>query len=146
MAIDAAVSIRPSFLAAGGLSGLAGTAILSLMMVPIPSSVRGFAVIAVAAACGLAIRRYALLRGKRSIIAIKPLPAGNCVVKDRFGEETEASILPDSVVWSWVLLLRVALDGQRWPVIIFLMRDNLADEDWRRLSIWLRWHAIGRAA
>lgn len=141
MSLSTPVEIRPSRLAVAGWLGLAGTAVLSLVVVPMPHLVQGCAAVAVVAVCGLVIRRHALLRSGRSISAIQPLPQGECVVKYRSGEEAQATILPDSVVWPWMLLLRIAPGGRGRPSVILLARDSLAEEDWRRLSIWLRWQA-----
>lgn len=146
MAVDEPVAIRSSIVALAAQSGLAGAAILSLAMIPVPLLVQVLAAIAVSAVCSLVIRRHAILRDGRSIRAIKPLPAGRCMVTDLSGIETEGEILPDSVAWSWMLLLRIALVGKHLPVGILLLRDSVTDADWRRLSIWLRWQASGRAA
>jgi hypothetical protein len=126
--------------------GLVAAAISSLVVTPIPLFIRILAAISSVAVCSLAIRRHALLHGSRSLVAIQPLPAGGCIVKTASGGEAAATVLPDSVAWSWMLLLRVALEGKRWPVSILVLRDSVAEEDWRRLSIWLRWLASERAA
>ena len=146
MATNSMIAIRPSRLIFAGLLSLAGAAMLSLAIVAIPLFVRVVATIGLVAVCVLAIRRHALLRSVRSIISIAPLPASNCIVGNASAIEAGATVLPESVAWPWMLLLHVAVDGIRWPVVILVLRDSVAEADWRRLSIWLRWQASEHAA
>lgn len=139
MATSAPVAIRPSRVLLAGMVGVAAVALSSLALVPIPLFVRVLVAVPSIAVCSLAIRRHALLRSSRSLVAIRPLPEGICIVTTVSGGETEAAVMPDSVAWSWMLLLRLVLDGKRRPVSILVLRDSVAEADWRRLSIWLRW-------
>lgn len=141
-----AVAIFSSRLLLAALISLAGFSALSLAVVPIPVLIQILSGISMIAVCSDAIRRHALVCSSRSVTSIEPRPAGKCIVKHVNGEESESAILADSVAWSWMLLLRLAEEGRRRPVIVLILRDSVADEGWRRLSIWLRWQTGGQSA
>lgn len=121
--------------------GLGAAALGCLAVVSIPLVILAPAVFAVIAVSGIAIRRHALLRGPRAAIAMQLLPGGGCIVEERSGDEIEAAVLPDSVAWQWLLLLRLAPHQSRRHLVVVVPRDAVSGEDWRRLSIWLRWEA-----
>ncbi len=52
-----------------------------------------------------------------------------------------ATVLPDSLVWSWLVVIRYRLDGQRWGRAMLVLPDGLAEEDFRCLRVWLNWRA-----
>lgn len=141
MAVSSRVVLRRSRLLLSGLIALGVSSALSLALVPLASLLRASAVLGVIAVCGLAIRRHALLLGKRSIVALELQPAGRCVVEQAGGAMIEASVLPDSVAWPWLLLLRLTSSARRWPMVVVAMPDSLPNPDWRRLSIWMRWQS-----
>jgi len=146
LATNEPVAIGPSRLVLSGLLGLCGAALLSVAIATIPLLVRIPAAIGLVAASSLAIRRYALLHSSDSVVSIQPMAAGNCILRTLSEGDMEATILPDSVAWPWMLLLRFTSGGKRLPVSVVVLPDSVAKEDWRRLSIWLRWQASEPAA
>lgn len=53
--------------------------------------------------------------------------------------EYEAEILPDSTVFSRLIVLRLRLAGQPGVVALTLLPDQMPAESFRRLKVWLRW-------
>lgn len=141
MATTNSVAVLPSAVAAAGLGALASASLLSLAIAPLPHLIRSLAAIVVVAIIAFAVWRHALNHGGASIVSIQLLPEGKCVLEKSSWEHADGRILPDSVVWPWMLLLRFCVSGRRRPVVILILRDSMTETDWRRLSIWLRWQA-----
>ena len=55
------------------------------------------------------------------------------------------SVLPDSVVFPWVIVLRYRVDGLPRAMSVVLFPDQMANDDFRRLSLWLRWYREARS-
>ena len=59
-------------------------------------------------------------------------------------DRSAANILPDSVVFPWVVVLRYRVEGLRRATNVVLFPDQMANDDFRRLSLWLRWYRAAR--
>lgn len=65
---------------------------------------------------------------------------------DEGGDNRAAvSVLPDSVVFFWVIVLRYRVDGLPRAMSVVLFPDQMANDDFRRLSLWLRWYREARS-
>jgi Membrane-bound toxin component of toxin-antitoxin system len=53
--------------------------------------------------------------------------------------KTEGRLRPDTTVFSRLIVLRCDLPNGRGVRSLLLFRDALQSDDWRRLSIFLRW-------
>jgi hypothetical protein len=53
-------------------------------------------------------------------------------------------LLPGSVVWPPLILLRLRAPGSRAAAVVPVWRDSIAPEEWRTLAVAI--HAIGRSA
>ncbi len=141
MATNTSVAVLPSTVAAVGLGVLATASLVSLAITPLADLVRSLVAIVAFAISAYAVWRHALNRSGGSVVSIQLMPEGMCVLEKSSGECIDATILPDSVAWPWMLLLRFEVSETRWPVVVLILRDRMTDSDWRRLSIWLRWDA-----
>ena len=65
-------------------------------------------------------------------------------VGGRSNDRSAANILPDSVVFPWVVVLRYRVEGLRRATNVVLFPDQMANDDFRRLSLWLRWYRAAR--
>ncbi|HQR03203.1 MAG: hypothetical protein JSR19_10025 [Proteobacteria bacterium] len=88
--------------------------------------------------------RDAGLIGHRFPVALLPGEAGSIELHFRSGITENWQIGPDSVVWSWMVVLDLRRGGQRSRRMV-LMPDHLGDEGHRKLRRWLRWQT-GKAA
>jgi hypothetical protein len=127
--------------ATAGLATLAAASLLSLTIAPLPQLIRAVLAIAVVAISAFAIWRHASVGSATSIVSIQPMREGKCVLEESSGECIDGTILPDSVAWPWLLLLRFAVSERRWSVVVLILRDSMTETDWRQMSIWLRWQA-----
>ena len=50
-----------------------------------------------------------------------------------------ANVLPDSVVFPQVVVLRCRFEGERGQRSTVLFADQMPSDDFRRLRLWLRW-------
>jgi hypothetical protein len=83
------------------------------------------------------LNRHVLLRGKRSwrVFSLDKLRVD---VITRGGEELAGSILDQTVVTPYLVLLRVKLEGRRMPVYQVICCDALQVDAFRELRVRLR--------
>lgn len=55
------------------------------------------------------------------------------------GEWVAASVSGDTLVMSFMVMLSVKLEGQRFATRMLLLPDSLDEEQCRRLRVWLKW-------
>ncbi|MCP5269077.1 MAG: hypothetical protein H6943_08570 [Zoogloeaceae bacterium] len=48
-------------------------------------------------------------------------------------------VLPDSVSFSWLMVLRMQQENQTGQRSLIILSDSLSPQDYRRVQIWLRW-------
>ena len=61
-----------------------------------------------------------------------------CVLAD--GRRVPVRVLPDSTVYSWMIILRLRLDTGRARALV-LMPDQATRDELRCLRLWLRWQS-----
>lgn len=57
-----------------------------------------------------------------------------------------AELLPEAIVWPWLVVLRYRLDGSDKPIAKIVLPDSLSSDDFRRLRVWLRWRTPSQFA
>ncbi len=55
------------------------------------------------------------------------------------GEWVAASVSGDTLVMSFMVMLSLKLEGQRFATRMLLLPDSLDEEQCRRLRVWLKW-------
>jgi toxin CptA len=78
---------------------------------------------------------------QRSPSALRTLelnPAGGARCEDGRGRWRETEILPDSYVSSWLIVVILGINGERYRSLV-LLPDAARPEELRRLRVWLRW-------
>lgn len=83
------------------------------------------------------------------IIGLRQLPGplrglnlamdGAFFVRLKNGEWVPAEVLGSSFVKPWLTILHLRLEGRRFMSPLVLLPDMLAQEDFRRLRMWLLW-------
>lgn len=61
------------------------------------------------------------------------------------GDRISAKVMPDSVVFRHLIVLRLQLDDEKRIRNLSLLPDSLSAEQFRTLRLWLRWRAKERA-
>lgn len=64
---------------------------------------------------------------------------GTFSVRLKSGEWVPAEVLGSSFVKPWLTVLHLKLEGRRFMAPLVLLPDMLAQEDFRRLRMWLLW-------
>jgi hypothetical protein len=84
----------------------------------------------------------AMQRGKRAMRALELGATGSARYQDGSGNWHEADLLPGGYTSRWLIVLNLGGGGRRRRALA-LLPDSAADEDLRRLRVWLRWR-LGR--
>ena len=90
-----------------------------------------------------------LLIGASLLWAVRRLPLAGLwlVARDRIecvqadGRRVSAEVLPDSTVFSWMIVLRLRLEGEKRTCALVVLPDQLTRDKFRQLRLWLRWQA-----
>lgn len=78
--------------------------------------------------------RFALLRDKHSVIALKKVDQDEWQVTNRAGVML-TKLRGDSTVTQWVAILRFDIKGQRKPLVSIIWRDSLPADQFRQLIV-----------
>ena len=87
---------------------------------------------------GLAVSLWRALRPPR-IVSLRLDGNGGleCVLPD--GTRLPATPLPDTTVFSWLVVLRLRVEGEKRTISVPLFPDHMSREEFRILRLWLRW-------
>lgn len=131
-----AIELRRSRLLCAGLIGLHLLAATAVLLVPGSLWIRGALILWVGWSLRRSLRppavnaiRFEWRRNGRLFCRTERAGAG----------EREAEILPDSTVFSRLIVLRLRMPGQPGVVALTLLPDQMPAESFRRLKVWLRW-------
>jgi hypothetical protein len=107
------------------------------LTIPADWRIRLFLFLAVAVYGGQIIWCYGLLKGKNAIHTLKALPDDQWLLITKTGR-FEAVLRGDSTVTHLVSILRVEVEGQRFPPSCTIFKDSLPPDDYRRLVVAIR--------
>ena len=126
------VNVRPSRTLAGAVAALhllAGAAILAAAL---DWPYRAALLCTVAASLVLSLRR-------RQGAVLRCQDDGGLAIR-RGDDWAPVRLLPDTLVWPWLAVLRYRIDERR-ATTLAVLPDSLEKDDFRRLRVWLRWGA-----
>ena len=121
-------------LSVGHLGALVVSAVLAISM-----PLFGLLCAAVAVSWCTAVRRHAMLRSGRSIVALVLEGEQSCAVRTRNGLWVHGTIKASSYVLPCLIVLDVAIDQRMFGMHIMLLPDSVTAESHRRLRMRLRW-------
>jgi toxin CptA len=93
----------------------------------------------IAASLVRCVRRHALLKARRSVLAIEVQDQQTACVQGPDHVWRDARILGTSYVTAALTVLSVRVAAERMPRHVLLVRDNIDEDDFRRLRVLLRW-------
>ena len=116
----------------GSLCAMHCAAAGAFLCLPWPPLLRG------ALAIGLGVSLWRALRPPR-IASLRLDGKGGleCVLPD--GTRLQATPLPDTTVFSWLVVLRLRVEGEKRTISVPLFPDHMSREEFRVLRLWLRW-------
>jgi toxin CptA len=113
-------------------------ALACVLVLPWPWAIRVFL------AFPIVLSAWNPLRGSGIVALRLSEQAGlECIVAT--GNRMSATLMPDSAVFSRLIVLRLRLDGEKRIRNLPLLPDSLSAEQFRVLRLWLRWRARERA-
>ena len=105
------------------------------LCLPWPPLLRG------ALAIGLGVSLWRALRPPR-IASLRLDGKGGleCVLPD--GTRLQATPLPDTTVFAWLVVLRLRAEDEKGTISLPLFPDHMSREEFRILRLWLRWNVV----
>lgn len=85
------------------------------------------------------ILRHALLRASNSIVALLVNAKSELSCQSLSGDWQTAELLPTTTVTPKLTVLNLKLLEQPIKISVVILTDSIADEDFRKLRIWLKW-------
>lgn len=92
-----------------------------------------------AASCVFYLRRDALLVAANSIVAVEIEEDRACRFQSKSQEWTECFLLDSSFVTPNLTILNLKLRSKVFARHVVILPDSLAQDDFRKLRVWLRW-------
>jgi toxin CptA len=133
------LSLRPSYYLATAFvlaHVLAGAAIAGIGP-PFPVTIGSW--FAIAANCGFAVYRFALLRSARSIVGFELREKGEATFVERGGRAHEGHVSGSSFVAPYLTVLNFRANEGRAVRHALILPDSLDPDEFRRLRVRLRW-------
>lgn len=103
-----------------------------------PPWVKAILLAAIGVSLVLAVRRYAFLSSAHAITAIE-LEDDGAVVCRRDGRRERARLLGSTYISPYLTLLNLRITGRLPAQHVIVVPDNVEEEAFRRLRVWLRW-------
>lgn len=134
------LELKPSVLLCLALAGFGGFCVLAVVVLPLPPAVILLATLGLALAVARAVYRHALLRLADAVVRLQLLPESGLQLTWRDGRREPATVLASRCfVAAWLTVLQLRVESQRGPVVLLLLPDNAAAQDFRALRVWLLW-------
>ena len=132
------IRLHPSRLLLAVLVAAHLGALAVVLVMPLAGWIKAVLVPVVLASMGYAIWRFALLRGRHTLVALKVTRDG-LEVETRAGVWLPTIVLGSTFVSPWLAVLHLRPQGRRFMVPVVLLPDALGHDEFRRLRVWLRW-------
>ena len=131
--------LKPSSSLAAVIVAVHAAAGVTVFPLDVAAGSKAALIAAVLASLAHALRRYALLRSPRSILALEVHDREKAAILTREGDWRDARILCTSCVTPSLTVLDLAVEGTRFAKHVLLVRDNVDPEDFRKIRVVLRW-------
>ena len=127
------IELRRSFICTFVVCCMHGVAALCLMAAPFDWPWRLFLLLPISGSLRFSLRpqRFRLL---------SLLVGGRLHVTGVDGGRMDARVLPDSAVFTWLVVLRFVVAGEHKPQTLTLFPDQMSRDDFRELCLCLRWN------
>jgi hypothetical protein len=132
-------TLRPSRLITAWLAGLHGATLVSLFWSTLPVWAGAALAFAIAVHGAWAIRRFGQLRSPLSVTGIALQLGAGCALVARSGAKFSGPVDPSTVVLGSLVILAIRESAGRSPHRAIVAPDMLAEDDFRRLRVALKW-------
>ncbi len=110
-----------------------------------PVALKLLMVLLIGLSCGHALYGAALLRNRNAIVALEIGDSGVVTFRTRSGQWRRGTVLGSTFVAPYLTVLNLKVDGRRRAYHAVVMADSVAADEYRRLSVWLRWRKTAAA-
>ena len=131
--------LRPALKLAYLLAAATFAACVILLWLPLPTPLRLGLVLLVSYFAVYFIRRDVLLALPHSWQSVTLNSKDEIVMTQKNGQRFLCQVLPDSVVFPHLTVLRLKMNGRFWPRSLILLAGSADADELRRWRIWLRW-------
>jgi toxin CptA len=118
----------------------------SVAPLDVPLALKTALELVVAASLGRTLYRHALLKAKRSVLAIEVKDQQTACVQGPDRVWRDARVLGTSYVTAALTVLSVQVAAEWLPRHVLLVRDNIDEQEFRRVRVLLRWRRPAAAA
>jgi hypothetical protein len=132
-------SLHPSLRVGAALAVAHIAAGSTVVPLDAPLALKAALTVLVAASLARSIYRHALLKAKRSVLAIEVKDQQTASVQGRDHVWRDARIVGTSYVTPALTVLNVRVAGERVARHVVLVRDNVDEQEFRCLRVLLRW-------
>jgi hypothetical protein len=132
------IELPPSRRLAVVLGGAHGAVLLLLVLLPVAWWIVLPGGLLLAASAVMTIRQHALRRGANAVTALAFADRSQLRLRMGDGAWREGKIRGSSTVGAGFAVLNIELKGKGSASVV-LLGDGIAEEDFRRLRVWLRW-------
>lgn len=129
------LAVQPSHWLKRAIWALTGLAAVALMLAELPLWLQGL---------GLALLMYVTFRGQGQGGVHLQCQADGSLAMRREEEWRPVALLPGSIVNPWLSTIRYRSETGKRAGTLVLLPDSLAEDDFRRLRVWLKWKAVAR--
>lgn len=131
--------LRPALKLAYLLAVATFAACVTLLLLPLPMPLRLGLVLLVSWLAVYLMRRDVLLALPHSWQSVTLNSKDEIVMTQKNGQHFVCQVLPDSVVFRHLTVLRLKLNDRFWPRSLILLAGSADADELRRWRIWLRW-------
>lgn len=131
--------LQPSLKLSYLLAGVTFVACLTLLFLPLLTLLKVALVLLVLLLGIYRLLRDALLALPHSCQRLVLNSKDEIVLVQKSGKNFLCQVLPDSVVFPHLTVLRLKLNGHFWPCSLILLADSADADEFRRWRVWLRW-------
>ena len=133
------VALVPSRLLTGWLIGLHAVSLVPLWWTDLPAPVGSALAIAIVAHGAWSVWRLGRLRSPHSINGIKLQAGAGCTLIARNGDRFDGAVSGSTAILGYLVVLAVKAAAGRATRHAIVVHDMLADDDFRRLRVALKW-------
>lgn len=135
---DQEFKLIPSKLYLVMMSMLLGSSALILLCLPISIWMKLAGMILLTIYAIVAMQRYAYLSSRQSIKAIQFDRTLKRWMVYTNADTYSTTLCGDSILTTWVMVLRFRLPNRWWPISCLIFKDSLTSQQFRELAILLR--------
>jgi hypothetical protein len=115
------------------------TGAVAVVPLEVAAALKAALVLAIVASLVHSICRHALLFTKNAVLTVEVRDQETAALQARDGKWRDARILATSYVTAALTVLNLRVAGERLPRHVLLVRDNVDEQEFRRVRVLLRW-------